>query len=358
MKLTPTAQSYLLDIAMLVVAQVTFYYGFKYFLKDIRDPKRKDASAKGKKVAGRLGFSNISLTSYEEIIMSEVVHPDDINIHFKDIGGLDPIIQELNESVIYPLAYPQLFTSASGLLGAPKGVLLYGEPGCGKTMIAKALAKESGATFINMHISTLTDKWFGESNKLVSALFSLARKLEPSIIFIDEIDSFLRSRRSTDHETTATMKAEFMSLWDGLVSSEGSRILVLGATNRPDDIDTAILRRMPKRFSISPPDESQRTSILNIMLKDIKLSSPEMVSLLAKATEGFTGSDLKELCRNAAMIPVRERVRTEAGKLDHGLADLQHMKYDDVRPLVLQDFIQKNKYDGTVRHTMLEEPQD
>ncbi|KAI8048881.1 P-loop containing nucleoside triphosphate hydrolase protein, partial [Syncephalis plumigaleata] len=321
-------------VTLLVVAQVSFYYGFKYFLREIsssRDPKRKEASDKGKKVAGRLGFKDLKLNTYEEVIMSEVVHPDDIHVHFK---GLDSVIGELNESVIYPLNFPHLFTSASGLLGAPKGVLLYGEPGCGKTMIAKALAKESGATFINillihMHISTLTDKWFGESNKLVAALFSLARKLEPAIIFIDEIDSFLRSRRSTDHETTATMKAEFMSLWDGLVSSEGSRILVLGATNRPDDIDSAILRRMPKRFSINPPNEAQRTSILKIMLADIKLASPDIIDTLAKATEGFTGSDLKELCRNAAMIPVREKVREESKKSSDGSMNLDHIKVSD-----------------------------
>jgi SpoVK/Ycf46/Vps4 family AAA+-type ATPase len=182
-----------------------------------------------------------------------------------EIGGLDHIVQDLRESVIYPLCYPQLFTSASGLLGAPKGVLLYGPPGCGKTMLAKALAKESNATFINLHVSTLTDKYYGESNKLVSALFSLARKLQPAIIFIDEIDSFLRERRSNDHETTGMMKAEFMSLWDGLTTGEDYRIVVLGATNRPNDIDTAILRRMPKRFSVRLPTDQQRRNILEIV---------------------------------------------------------------------------------------------
>ena len=127
-----------------------------------------------------------------------------------DIGGLDPIVASLRETVIYPLLYPNLF-SASSLIGAPKGVLLYGPPGCGKTMLARALAKESGATFINIAASVLTNKWYGESNKLVAGLFSLARKCQPSIIFIDEIDSFLRERAKDDHEVTGMMKAEFMT---------------------------------------------------------------------------------------------------------------------------------------------------
>jgi ATPase family AAA domain-containing protein 1 len=164
-----------------------------------------------------------------ERIASEVIHPDDIDITFLgmfssddsvvlspwacpiDIGGLEETISSLQESVIIPLLYPALFRSSSNLLAAPKGVLLYGPPGCGKTMLAKALAKESGATFINIAASVLTNKWFGESNKLVAGLFSLARKTQPSIIFIDEIDSFLRERTKVDHEATAMMKAEFMT---------------------------------------------------------------------------------------------------------------------------------------------------
>lgn len=128
----------------------------------------------------------------------------------QDIGGLEPIISSLRESVIFPLRFPHLFSS-SALLGAPKGVLLFGPPGCGKTMLAKALAKESGATFINIAASVLTNKWYGESNKLVAGLFSLARKAQPSIVFIDEIDSFLRERTKGDHEVTGMMKAEFMT---------------------------------------------------------------------------------------------------------------------------------------------------
>lgn len=134
-----------------------------------------------------------------------------VNFGVADIGGLDSIIASLRESVIYPLMYPHLFTASSSLLSAPKGVLLYGPPGCGKTMLARALAKESGATFINIPASVLTSKWFGESNKLVAGVFSLARKMQPTIIFVDEIDTFLRERRTDDHEVMSMLKAEFMT---------------------------------------------------------------------------------------------------------------------------------------------------
>lgn len=133
-----------------------------------------------------------------------------MNITFADIGGLENLITSLRETVIYPLTHPHLFTSST-LLSAPKGVLLYGPPGCGKSMLAKALAKESRATFINISVSTLTNKWYGESNKLVHGLFSLAKRVRPCIIFIDEIDCFLRERGKGDHEVTGMMKAEFMT---------------------------------------------------------------------------------------------------------------------------------------------------
>jgi len=151
---------------------------------------------------------NLVLNQYEQAIAMEVVAPSEIPVTFKDIGGLDHIVEELTESVIYPLTFPKLYTATSSLLSAPSGVLLYGPPGCGKTMLAKALARESGACFINLHISTLTEKWYGDSNKLVSAVFSLARKLQPSIVFIDEIDAVLGQRRSGEHEASGMVKAE------------------------------------------------------------------------------------------------------------------------------------------------------
>ncbi|KAJ3242446.1 hypothetical protein HDU81_003152 [Chytriomyces hyalinus] len=350
----------IIDVTIFALSQVALYYGVKYALNAL-DPlgtKNKNAKLKSTEMFKRLGIvsKDLDLNEHEQIIASEVVHPDDINVSFKDIGGLDPIISSLKETVIYPLVYPQLFTSeaSGGLLGAPKGVLLYGPPGTGKTMLAKALATESRATFINLPLSTLTEKYFGESQKLVRALFTFARKVEPCIVFIDEIDSFLRERRSADHEATSMMKAEFMSQWDGLSTTKQSRVLIMGATNRPDDIDKAILRRMPKRFEIGLPNTEQRDRILRLLLKNVSLSSHFSFQTLVARTTGLSGSDLKELCRSAAMTPVREAIRgIEMGSVSStSLLDGGNMGQSGVglggadlfvRPLELSDFFQRNE---------------
>ncbi|KAI1268744.1 P-loop containing nucleoside triphosphate hydrolase protein [Xylariaceae sp. FL1019] len=259
-------------------------------------------------------IEDLVLNEYENMVALEVVAPEDIAVGFDDIGGLDDIIEEVKESVIYPLTMPHLYSHAAPLLSAPSGVLLYGPPGCGKTMLAKAVAHESGASFINLHISTLTEKWYGDSNKLVRAVFSLARKLQPAIIFIDEIDAVLGTRRSGEHEASGMVKAEFMTLWDGLTSANTqglpAQIVVLGATNRIHDIDEAILRRMPKKFPVSLPDKSQRLRILQLLLKDTKAEPNNFnMEYIARVTAGMSGSDIKEACRDAAMVPVREFIR-------------------------------------------------
>ncbi|KAL2024002.1 hypothetical protein VTK56DRAFT_237 [Thermocarpiscus australiensis] len=282
---------------------------------------------------------DLVLNEYENQVALEVVAPEDIPVGFDDIGGLEDIIEELKESIIYPLTMPHLYSHGGALLAAPSGVLLYGPPGCGKTMLAKAVAHESGASFINLHISTLTEKWYGDSNKLVRAVFSLARKLQPAIIFIDEIDAVLGTRRSGEHEASGMVKAEFMTLWDGLTSTNAAgvpaRIVVLGATNRIDDIDEAILRRMPKKFPVPLPGLEQRRRILQLVLGDTK-RDPDHFDLdyIAKVTAGMSGSDIKEACRDAAMVPMREYIRQHRASG----GSISQVNPDHVRGIRTEDF--------------------
>jgi SpoVK/Ycf46/Vps4 family AAA+-type ATPase len=210
--------------------------------------QKKEAEKSRETLMQRLGHDNINTNHYEDLIAQEAVNPADIDVTFMDIGGLEEEKKRLRELVVLPFARPELFARGK-LLRPPKGVLLYGPPGTGKTMLAKAIAKETKAVFLNISLSTLQDKWFGESQKLVRAVFTLAWKLQPAIIFIDEIDSFLRERKDSEQEVNTNMKSEFMALWDGMHTNAAAQVIVVGASNRPWAIDKAILRRCRLMYS-------------------------------------------------------------------------------------------------------------
>lgn len=165
---------------------------------------------------------------------------------FCDIGALSDIKELIQELVMLPLQRPDLFNG--GLLKPCRGILLFGPPGTGKTMLAKAVANEAGASFMTISMSSIMSKWYGEAEKSIRALFSLAAKIAPSIIFVDEVDSMLGTRESSnENEASRRIKNEFMMHWDGLLSKPNERILVLAATNRPFDLDDAIIRRFEHR---------------------------------------------------------------------------------------------------------------
>ncbi|ODV82864.1 hypothetical protein CANARDRAFT_10154 [[Candida] arabinofermentans NRRL YB-2248] len=334
------------NVAMLIGASISVIYMLSSLVNEDRPASQTKESKKKAKISLQKlkknipELNNLELNPYEEMILSSVIPPDEIKVSFNDIGGLDDIADELQESVILPLTSPQLFEQYSDLLQAPKGVLLYGPPGCGKTMLAKALANGSKANFISIRMSTIMNMWYGESIKLTAALFSLAEKLEPSIIFIDEIDSIFKKREWSDHESTAMLKAEFLTLWDGLTSSE--RVLVLGATNRPSDIDPAFMRRMPKQFAIKLPNSEQRLMILDKLLQGVQYDF--ILQDLVDETEGYSGSDLKEMSRNAAINSTREYIKknTKDGKFINSKDSIS------LRPLHLEDFLNNSPKNGFV----------
>jgi len=179
-------------------------------------------------------------------------------------------------------------------------------------MLAKAVATESGANFISISMASIGSKWFGEGEKYSRAVFTLASKISPCVIFIDEVDCILGRRENHgEHEAMRKIKNELMMMWDGLKTKQNERVLVLAATNRPFDLDEAVLRRLPRRLLVDLPDTENRLKILKVILKNEDLSSSVDLNEIAKLTEGYSGSDLNSLCIAAAYQPIREFLKKE-----------------------------------------------
>ncbi|GLJ44807.1 hypothetical protein SUGI_0942410 [Cryptomeria japonica] len=278
---------------------------------------------------------------FEKILLSEVIPPDELGVTFDSIGALDNVKEALRELVMLPLQRPELFTK--GQLRKPcRGLLLFGPPGTGKTMLAKAVATEAGANFINISMSTITSKWFGEAEKYVKAVFTLANKIAPSVIFIDEVDSMLGRRgKDSEHSAMRKLKNEFMASWDGLRTRDKERVLVLAATNRPFDLDEAVIRRFPRRLMVDLPDTENRSKILKVILVDEDLAPEFNMEELAAVTDGYSGSDLKSLCTTAAYERIRELLDQESKERERAKSEGRlpppTTKTPELRPISMDD---------------------
>ncbi|XP_073127339.1 ATPase family AAA domain-containing protein FIGL1 [Henckelia pumila] len=263
-----------------------------------------------------------------EHVSNEIMDRDP-NVRWNDIAGLEHAKKCVTEMVIWPLLRPDIF---KGCRSPGRGLLLFGPPGTGKTMIGKAIAGEARATFFYISASSLTSKWIGEGEKLVRALFGVASCRQPAVIFVDEIDSLLSQRKSDgEHESSRRLKTQFLIEMEGF-DSGSEQILLIGATNRPQELDEAARRRLTKRLYIPLPTTEARAWIIKNLLEKDKLFNllKEEIDTICKLTEGYSGSDMKNLVKDASMGPLREALR-------EGI-EITNLKKEDMRPVNLLDF--------------------
>lgn len=247
-------------------------------------------------------FDSVETRNLAESLCRDIIRgsPD---VKWESIKGLETAKRLLKEAVVMPIKYPKYFT---GLLSPWKGILLFGPPGTGKTMLAKAVATECKTTFFNISASSIVSKWRGDSEKLVRVLFELARHHAPSTIFIDEIDAIISQRGNahSENEASRRLKTELLIQMDGLTKTN-ELVFVLTATNLPWELDAAMLRRLEKRILVPLPEPEARQAMFDALLPSVSGEAEIPYNLLVEKTEGFSGSDIRLICKEAAMQPLR-----------------------------------------------------
>ncbi|KAJ0018734.1 hypothetical protein Pint_09964 [Pistacia integerrima] len=247
-------------------------------------------------------FESTETRALAESLCRDIIRgsPD---VKWESIKGLENAKRLLKEAVVMPIKYPKYFT---GLLSPWKGILLFGPPGTGKTMLAKAVATECKTTFFNISASSVVSKWRGDSEKLIKVLFELARHHAPSTIFLDEIDAIISQRGEgrSEHEASRRLKTELLIQMDGLTRTD-ELVFVLAATNLPWELDAAMLRRLEKRILVPLPEPEARRAMFEELLPSQADEEGLPYDVLVERTEGYSGSDIRLLCKETAMQPLR-----------------------------------------------------
>lgn len=277
----------------------------------------------------RFSFEKSSTSSTKETVLEsdEAGIREKPNVGWENVAGLQQAKKAIKEAIVYPVQRPDLFP-----LGWPRGILLFGPPGCGKTLLAAAVANEIDAEFIVVDAASVMSKWLGEAEKNVAKLFASARSISeqgrPAIIFIDEVDSLLGVR---SHEVGGEVRVrnQFLKEMDGIMDKgRNYHLYVIAATNKPWDLDWAFIRRFQKRILVPIPDFETRVELLTMYTSQLELSPDVDLKELAKATDGFTGSDIRDICQSVRMEVIRELF--ESGRAAN--------KEARPRPATMEDF--------------------
>ncbi len=263
------------------------------------------------------------------------IYVESPEVHWSDIGDLEKAKQEIIEAVEWPLKHPDFFKEMG--INPPRGILLYGPPGSGKTLLAKAVATESEANFIAVKGPEVLSKWVGESERAVREIFRKARQVSPCIVFFDEIDSIAPTRgmRLGDSGVTERVVNQLLTEMDGIVTMKN--VVVLAATNRPDILDPALIRpgRFDRLIYVPPPDERGRLEIFKVHTRNMPLAEDVNLEELARLTEGYTGADIESLCREAAMSALRKEMKPTKVTMQHFKEALKavppSVTYEDMR---------------------------
>ncbi|MCS6767898.1 MAG: AAA family ATPase [Candidatus Nitrosocaldus sp.] len=288
----------------------------------------------GERSANGNGFGSNADTNVEilKADFDDLVLKDKPNVKWDEVIGLEDAKRALRESIIYPTQRPDLFP-----LGWPKGILLYGPPGNGKTLLAAATASEIEGYFINVDAASMMSKWLGEAEKNVAKLFSMARRLVskenvPVILFIDEVDSLLGTR-SNEIGGEVRVKNQFLTEMDGVTSKSGrSPIYVIGATNKPWSLDWPFLRRFQKRIYVGLPDYNARLQMFRSYTAQLNIDPSMRLEDLAKITEGYSASDIRDICQGVQLKVVNELF--ESGKAFDGDAKTRSIGMNDFKEIL------------------------
>ena len=293
-------------------------------LRRILPDLKKAGIEEGQEIPAEI-LEKLMITQKDFIEALKVVRPSAMRevlvetpeVSWQDVGGLRGIKEKLQEAVEWPLNKPEMFTRMG--IRPPRGILLYGPPGSGKTLLAKAVAKESEANFILVNGPSLLSKWVGESEKAVREIFRKARQTAPTILFFDEIDSLVPRRGSSSGDSNVTERVvnQMLSEMDGLESLND--VVIIGATNRPDIVDPALLRqgRFDRVILTPVPDKEGRKNIFEIYLKKMPSAEDVDATELARKTEGYVGADIEGVCREAAMSALRADLKAKEVTMDN-----------------------------------------